>query len=118
MDTLFMNSNKSKTSDPCTLLLNVTDKIKLKRWYTIDGKIYKSHIRAINVKYQLQHGMTNLNYLMDFSISDIQDYFEYIFENHEEKTVNLSIRININKTENVEILQSSFSLKYDIISNF
>ena len=31
MDTIFMNSRKSKTSDPNGLLLNLTDKINLKR---------------------------------------------------------------------------------------
>ena len=32
-----------------------------------------------------------------YSILDIQDYFEYIFKKHEEKTVNPSVRIYINK---------------------
>ena len=31
MDSIFMNSKNSKTSDPYKLLLNLTDKIKLKR---------------------------------------------------------------------------------------
>ena len=31
MDTLFMNSENSKTSDPHRLLLNLTDKIDLRR---------------------------------------------------------------------------------------
>ena len=31
MDTIFMNSKNSKTADPHRLLLNVTDKINLKR---------------------------------------------------------------------------------------
>ena len=31
MDTIFMNSEKSKTSDPYRLLLNLLDKINLKR---------------------------------------------------------------------------------------
>ena len=31
MDTIFMNSENSKISDPHTLLLNLTDKINLKR---------------------------------------------------------------------------------------
>ena len=31
MDTIFMNSRSSKTSDPDGLLLNLTDKINLKR---------------------------------------------------------------------------------------
>ena len=34
-------------------------------------------------KYQLQHGMKNLNEFPDesYSISDIQEYFEYILKN-------------------------------------
>ena len=49
MDTIFMNSENSKTSDPYRLLLNLTDKINLKRSdkyvalsnlaFTIHGKI-------------------------------------------------------------------------------
>ena len=35
-----------------------------------------------------------------YSISDIQDYYEYILKKHGEKTVNPSIRIYINKIEN------------------
>ena len=31
-------------------------------------------------KHRLQHGMTNLNYLMDQILSDIQDYFEIILK--------------------------------------
>ena len=31
MDTIFMNSEKSKTSDPHRLLLNLSDKIYLKK---------------------------------------------------------------------------------------
>ena len=31
MDTIFMNSENSKTSDPHRLLLNLSDKINLKR---------------------------------------------------------------------------------------
>ena len=38
---------------------------------------------------------------------DIQDYFEYILEKHGEKTINLSIRIYINKIEN----RNSFRIK-------
>ena len=35
-----------------------------------------------------------------YSVSDIQDYFEYILKKHGEKTNNPSIRIYINKIEN------------------
>ena len=66
-----MNPENSKRSDPHRLLLNLADKINLKRsdkyvalsnlsmYYT--WKNIKSHIRTINLKYQLQHGIKNLN---------------------------------------------------------
>ena len=33
--------------------------------FTMDGKIQKSNAKIINLKYQLHHGMKNLNYRMD-----------------------------------------------------
>ena len=35
-----------------------------------------------------------------YSVSDIQDYFEYIFKKHGEKTNNPSVRIYVNKIKN------------------
>ena len=35
-----------------------------------------------------------------YFVSDIQDYFEYIFKKHWEKTDNPSIRKHVNKIEN------------------
>ena len=48
-----------------------------------------------------------------YSVSDIQDYFQYIWKNME-KRLNLSTRIYINKIEN----RIGLKLKEDIISNF
>ena len=71
MDTIFMNSENSKMSDPHILLLNLVDKINLKRShkfvalaFTICGKTWKSHTKIINLKYQLRNGMKSLNYLI------------------------------------------------------
>ena len=36
---------------------------------------------------------------MSYSISDIQDYFEYILKNHGENNINPSLRIHVNKIE-------------------
>ena len=75
VNVIFMNFKNSKTSDPGRLLLNLADKIDLKRkdkyialstliiyctWENI-----KNHIRTINLKYKLQHGINNLNYSLD-----------------------------------------------------
>ena len=106
-----MNSKNSKTSDPHRLLINLTDKIDLRRkdkyialsnlsiYYTWKNikKSYKNNkfkisAPAWNEEFELLDG--------SYSISDIEDYFEYIFKKHGEKTVNPSIRIYINKIEN------------------
>ena len=66
-----MNSENSKASDPHRLLLNLTDKIDLRRKDGKMEKYKKSHIRTINSKYQLQHGMNYLNYLLDHILYQI-----------------------------------------------
>ena len=80
MDTIFINSENSKTSKP-VLTLKLTDKLDLKRseksvalsnlsiYYT--WETYKAHTTIINLKYQLQHGLMNLNYLMDHILYQI-----------------------------------------------
>ena len=66
MNTIYMNCKNSKTSDPHGLLLNLTDKINLKRsdkYVAISNlsiyypwkNIKKTHIRTINLKHQRQH---------------------------------------------------------------
>ena len=92
MDTIFMNSENSKTSDPHRLLLNFTDKIDLRRkfkyvalsnlsiYYTQKNKTknYKNNKFKIsaptwNEEFELSDG--------SYSVSDIQDNFEYILKN-------------------------------------
>ena len=75
MDTTFMNSENSKTSELHVLILNLTDKLDLRRseksiilsnlsiYYT--WKNIKAHTITIKSKYQLQHRTINLNYQMD-----------------------------------------------------
>ena len=69
MNGIFMNSESSKTSDPNSLVLNIAGRIQsdeylaLSNFYTY--KNIKTSKKAINSKYQDQHGMKNLNFLMD-----------------------------------------------------
>ena len=81
MNTIFMNSKNSETSDLHRLLLNLTDKIYVKGsdkyvalsnlsiYYT--WKNIKCDTRTIYLKQQLQNGMKNLNYLMDHILYQI-----------------------------------------------
>ena len=79
-----MNSKISKRSGPYRLLLNITDKIKWKRGdkYVALSKLsiyYKSEISlpSWNEEFELPDG--------SYSVSDIQDYFEYILKNMEKR---------------------------------
>ena len=71
-----MSSGNRKTYDPQRLLVNPADKLNLKRddeYVALSNlTIYykwknnkKSHTKTINLKYQGQHGIKFLNYLMD-----------------------------------------------------
>ena len=55
--------------------------------------IFKISASTWNDKFELPDG--------SYSISDTQNYFEYILKKHREKTVNPSIRIYINNIENI-----------------
>ena len=76
MDIIFMNSENSKTSEPYILIIMLDDKLDLRKgeksntlsnlsiYYTWKN-IKKNHTIIINLKYKLQHGMINSNYLLD-----------------------------------------------------
>ena len=90
MDTIFINSKNSEKSDPHRLLLNLTDKLNLKKIdkyvalsnlsiYEIWKKINKSYK---NNKLKISAATCNEEFESpdgSYSVSDIQDYFEYIF---------------------------------------
>ena len=111
MDTIFMNSENSKTSEPYVLILKLTDKLDLRRgeksialsnlsiyyiWKNIKSSYnnnkFKISAPTWNNKFKLPDG--------SYSVSDIQDYFEYILQKHGKNTDNLSIRIYVDKIEN------------------
>ena len=82
INTIFMNSKNNKTPNPHRLLLNLTDKIDLRRknkyislsnlsiYYTWENK-KKSYNNNIYLEFQLQHGMKNLNCSMDHFLYQI-----------------------------------------------
>ena len=81
MDTIFMNFKNSKTCDPHRLLLNLVNEINLRgkdKYIALSNlsiygtwKNIKSFRRTINLKFQLQREMKNLNYLMDHIVYQI-----------------------------------------------
>ena len=111
MDTIFMNSENSRTSEYHVLVLNLTDKLDLRRGQKTVAlsnlSIYYTwkNIRSSynNNKFKISAPTWNEEFEFpdgSYSISDIQDYFEYILKKHSESVDNPSIRIYVNKIEN------------------
>ena len=111
MDNTFMNSENNKTFEPLILILKVTDKLVLKRgqksialsnlsiyytWKNIKSSYnnneFKISAPTWNDKFELPDG--------SYSVSDIQDYFEYILKKHGEDIDKPSVQIYVNKIEN------------------
>ena len=96
LDTIFMNSENSKTSEPHILKLKLTDKLDLRvdkkvitlsnlsiyyTWNNIKSSYnnneFKISAPTWNEKFTLPDGC--------YLVSDIQDYFENILKKHGEK---------------------------------
>ena len=95
MDTIFKNSENSKTSKSHVLVLKLTNELDLRSgekvialsnlsiyytWRNIKSSYnnnkFKISAPTWNDKFELPDGL--------YSVSDIQDYFEYILEKHGE----------------------------------
>ena len=99
MDTIFMNSGNSKTPDPHRLLLNLLDKVNLKR---NDKHVALSNLSIYYNKFEISAPIWNEEFASpdgSYSVSDIQDYFVYITKKHETVADNPSIKIYVNKME-------------------
>ena len=112
MDTIFMNSENGRTSKYHVLVLNLTDKLNLRRgrksaalsnlsiyysWKNIKNSYNNNKFKISSPTWSDEFELPNGSY----SISDIQDYFEYILKKHSENVDNSSFRIYVNKIENI-----------------
>ena len=106
-----MNSENSKTSESHVLILKLTHKLDLRigekiialsnlsiyyTWKNIKSSYnsnkFKISAPTWNDEFELPDG--------SYSVSDIQDYFEYILKKHGEDIDKPSVQIYVNKTEN------------------
>ena len=108
MDTIFMNSENSRTPKPHILILKLTNKLDLRigkkvialsnlsiyyTWKNIKSSYnnnkFKISTPTWNDEFELPDG--------SYSVSGIQDYFEYILKKHVEDIDKPSIQIYIYK---------------------
>ena len=109
-----MNSENSKTSKPHVLILKLTNKVDLRigekiialsnlsiyyAWKNIKSSYKNNNFNCnnnictnMNDKFELPDG--------SYSVSNIQDYFEYILKKHGEDIDKPSVQIYVNKIEN------------------
>ena len=101
MDTIFTNSENSKTSEHNVLVLKLTDKLDLRTVHLLYmGKLKSSYN---NNKFKISTSTWSEEFELpdgSYSVSDIQDYFEYILKKHSESVDNPSIGLYINRIEN------------------
>ena len=111
MDTIFLNSEKSRTRKLDILTLKLTNKLDLRfREMVIalsNRSIYYTwkNIKSTynNNKFKISSPTWNDEFELpdgSYSISDIQDHFEYILKKHGEYIDKPSVQIYVNKTEN------------------
>ena len=110
MDTIFMNTENSRTPEYHVLVLKLTDKLDLRRgqktvalsnlsicytWKNIssyNNNKFKISAPTWSEEFKLPDG--------SYSISDIQEYFEYNLKKRSENVDDPSIKIYVNRTEN------------------
>ena len=111
MDTILMNSENSRTSEYHVLELKLADKLDLRRGQKSvafsDLSIYYTwkNIRSSykNNKFKISAPTWSDEFELpdgSYSVSDIQDYFEYILKKHSESVHDPPIEIFVSKNEN------------------
>ena len=111
MDVIFMNSENSKTFKSHILNFKLTNKLDLIIGEnSISSSNLSIHYTWKNIKTSYNNNKFKLSAptwyakfeLPDksYSVSDVQDYFEYIFKKHGKNVDNPSIQIYVNKIKN------------------
>ena len=122
-----MNTENSKTSEPHRFRLDLTDKLNLKdheknvalanssiynTWkntkYEYNNNKFKISVPTWNEKFDLLHG--------SYSISDIQNYFEFIIRKHETLAENPPVQIYVNKIKNRIVFKIKMGYKLEILT--
>ena len=127
METFFMNSKNSKTSEPNRFKYDLIDKLDLKNpnknmalgslsiYYTwknvkstYDNNKFKISTPTWDETFDLPDGLYN--------ISEIQDYIEYIIKKHETIGENGPILINANTISNRIVFKVKIGYKLQLLS--
>ena len=127
METIFMNTENSKTSEPHRFKLDLTDKLNLKdpkkNMALANLSIYYTWK---NIKSEYNNNNFNIsaptwNYTFDlpdgsYSFADIQNYFEFIIKKHETLTENPPVEIYVNEIKNRIVFKIKTGYKLELLT--
>ena len=127
METVFMNTLNSKTNESNRFIYQFTDKLNLKNpnknialanlsiyytWKNIKSEYnnnkFKINAPTWNDEFNLPNGSS--------SVSDIQDYFEYIIKKHETIADNPPVKMYVNKIKNRIIFKIKTGYKLELLT--
>ena len=127
METIFINTENSKTNELHRFKLDLTDKLNLKNpnknmtlanlsiyytWENIQSEYNNNKFKISapfwNDSFDLPDG--------SYSISDTQDYFEFIIKKHEALSENPPIQTYLNKIKNRIIFKVKTGYKLELLS--
>ena len=127
METIFMNTENSKTNEPHRFKLDLADKLNLKNpnknialadlsiyytWKNIKTEYSKNKFKISAPTWNETFDLPDSSYTID----DIQDYFEFIIKKHESLTDNPSTKIYSNKIKNRIIFEIKNSCKIELLT--
>ena len=127
METLFMNTKNSKTSEPHRLKYNLIDKLGLKNpsknMALASLSIYYTwkNVKSIynNIKFKISAPTRNETFdLPDglYNISEIQNYIEHVIKKHEKIAETAPILIYANKISNRIVFKIKTGYKLELLS--
>ena len=127
METIFMDTENSKTSEPHRFKLDLTDKLNLKNpnknMALANLRIYYTwrNIKSECKNNKFKISATTWNDTFDLpdgscSISDIEDYFEFNIKKHETLTENPPIQIYPNKIKKRIVFKIKTDYKLELLT--
>ena len=127
METIFMNTENSKTNESHRFKLDLTDNINLKNpkknMALVNLSIYYTwkNIKTEynNNKFKISAPTWNETFDLpdgSYSIDNIQDYFEFTIKKHETLTENSSIQIYPNKIKSKIVFKIKNSYKLELLT--
>ena len=127
METIFLNTENSKTSEPPRFKFDLTNKLNLKdpkknmalanlsiyyTWKNVKSEYnnnkFKTSSQTWNDTFDLPDG--------SYSILDIQGYFEFITKKHETLTENPPVQIYVNKIKNIIVIKIKTGYKLELLT--